>query len=90
MLDPNFWQDKLNSQKIIKEKKLYEDSKIIIKWLKDKHSFFDKDIVIYGESLGTAVAGTLPVAAVGGLVGYLAVKAFGSDKKKKRNDALYH
>ena len=25
MLDPNFWQDKLNSQKIIKEKKLYED-----------------------------------------------------------------
>ena len=38
------------------EKKLYEDSKIIIKWLKDKHSFSDKDIVIYGESLGTAVA----------------------------------
>ena len=25
MLDPNFWQDKLNSKKIIKEKKLYED-----------------------------------------------------------------
>ncbi len=25
MLDPNFWQDKQNSQKIIKEKKLYED-----------------------------------------------------------------
>ena len=25
MLDPNFWQDKSNSQKIIKEKKLYED-----------------------------------------------------------------
>ena len=25
MLDPNFWQDKINSQKIIKEKKLYED-----------------------------------------------------------------
>ena len=25
MLDPNFWQDKLNSQKIIKEKKLCED-----------------------------------------------------------------
>ena len=25
MLDPNFWQDKSNSKKIIKEKKLYED-----------------------------------------------------------------
>ena len=25
MLENNFWQDKLNSQKIIKEKKLYED-----------------------------------------------------------------
>ena len=35
-------------------------------------------------ALGTAVAGTLPVAAVGGLVGYLAVKAFGDDKKKKK------
>ena len=25
MLDANFWQDKLTSKKIIKEKKLYED-----------------------------------------------------------------
>ena len=25
MLDANFWQDKLISKKIIKEKKLYED-----------------------------------------------------------------
>ena len=25
MLDPNFWQDKSNSKKVIKEKKLYED-----------------------------------------------------------------
>ena len=25
MLDANFWQDKSNSQKIIKEKKLFED-----------------------------------------------------------------
>ena len=25
MLDTNFWQDKSNSQKIIKEKKLFED-----------------------------------------------------------------
>ena len=25
MLEENFWQDKLNSQKIIKEKKLYEE-----------------------------------------------------------------
>ena len=25
MLDPNFWQDKSKSKKIIKEKKLYED-----------------------------------------------------------------
>ena len=31
-------------------------------------------------ALGTAVAGTLPVAVVGGVGGYLAVKAF---KKKK-------
>ena len=35
-------------------------------------------------ALGTAIAGTLPIAAVGGLVGYLAVKAFGDDKKKKK------
>ena len=32
MLDPNFWQDKSNSKKIIKEKKLYED---LINSLKD-------------------------------------------------------
>ena len=25
MLDANFWQDKNNSKKVIKEKKLYED-----------------------------------------------------------------
>ena len=25
MLEENFWQDKINSQKIIKEKKLYEE-----------------------------------------------------------------
>ncbi len=25
MLDANFWQDKDNSKKVIKEKKLYED-----------------------------------------------------------------
>ena len=31
-------------------------------------------------ALGTGVAGTLPVAIVGGVVGFLAVKAF---KKKK-------
>ena len=35
-------------------------------------------------ALGTAVAGTLPIAIVGGAVGYLAVKAFGSDDKKKK------
>ena len=35
-------------------------------------------------ALGTAVAGTLPIAAAGGLIGYLAVKAFGSDDKKKK------
>ena len=35
-------------------------------------------------ALGTAVAGTLPIAVVGGAVGYLAVKAFGSDDKKKK------
>jgi peptide chain release factor 2 len=25
MLDANFWQDKINSKKILKEKKLFED-----------------------------------------------------------------
>ena len=25
MLEANFWQDKNNSQKVVKEKKLYED-----------------------------------------------------------------
>ena len=35
-------------------------------------------------ALGTAVAGTLPIAIVGGAVGYLAVKAFGDDDKKKK------
>ncbi len=35
-------------------------------------------------ALGTAVAGTLPIAVAGGLIGYLAVKAFGSDDKKKK------
>ncbi|MDC1538694.1 hypothetical protein N8444_03075 [Pelagibacteraceae bacterium] len=34
-------------------------------------------------ALGTAVAGTLPIAAVGGLVGYLAVKAFSNKKKEQ-------
>ena len=33
-------------------------------------------------ALGTAVTGTLPVAAVGGIIGYLAVKAFKKKKKK--------
>lgn len=32
-------------------------------------------------ALGTGIAGTLPVAIVGGLLGYLAVKAFSSKKK---------
>ena len=34
-------------------------------------------------ALGTAVAGTLPIAVVGGVVGYLAVKAFGGKDKKE-------
>ena len=29
-----------------------------------------------GGALGTAIAGTLPIAAVGGVIGFLAVKAF--------------
>ena len=37
-------------------------------------------------ALGTAVAGTLPVAVVGGVVGFLAVKAFKGKKKKKDQD----
>jgi len=39
MLEPNFWQDKANSKKVIKEKKLYEDLinsfEISVKKLKD-------------------------------------------------------
>jgi hypothetical protein len=35
-------------------------------------------------ALGTAAVGTWPIAAVGGLIGYLAVKAFGDDDKKKK------
>jgi len=34
-------------------------------------------------ALGTGIAGTLPVAAVGGLIGYLGVKAFKNNKNKK-------
>jgi len=33
-------------------------------------------------ALGTGIAGTLPVAIIGGIVGYLAVKAFSKKKKK--------
>ena len=32
MLEANFWQDKENSKKVIKEKKLFED---LIKYLQD-------------------------------------------------------
>jgi hypothetical protein len=35
-------------------------------------------------ALGTGIAGTLPVAIVGGVVGFLMVKAFGDDDKKKK------
>ena len=35
-------------------------------------------------ALGTGIAGTLPVAIVGGTIGYLGVKAF--SKKKSSND----
>lgn len=34
-------------------------------------------------ALGTAVAGTLPVAVVGGLIGYLGVKALKKNKNTK-------
>jgi outer membrane lipoprotein SlyB len=33
-------------------------------------------------ALGTAIAGTLPVAVVGGVIGYLSVKVFKKKKKK--------
>ena len=36
-------------------------------------------------ALGTAVAGTLPIAATGGLIGYLAVKAFQIKKEESSN-----
>ena len=39
-------------------------------------------------ALGTAVAGTLPVAIVGGVVGYLAVKAFGGKDKKEKAEEI--
>ena len=38
------------------EKNLYSDSQIFINWLKNKISIKETDIVLYGESLGTAVA----------------------------------
>ena len=37
------------------EKGLYEDAKSAVRWLKSK-GVFEKDIIIYGESLGTGVA----------------------------------
>ena len=39
-------------------------------------------------ALGTAVAGTLPIAAVGGVVGYLAVKAFSKKKEKTLKEKI--
>ena len=38
------------------EKNLYDDSEIIIDWLKKKLLINENKIIIYGESLGTAVA----------------------------------
>ena len=46
-----------------------------------------KDSSILGSILKGAVdltAGTFPVAIVGGVVGFLMVKAFGDDDKKKK------
>jgi len=34
-------------------------------------------------ALGTAVAGTLPIAIVGGTIGYLGVKAYKNNKNKQ-------
>ena len=39
-------------------------------------------------ALGTAVAGTLPIASVGGVVGYLAVKAFSKKKEKTLKEKI--
>ena len=39
-------------------------------------------------ALGTAVAGTLPIAAVAGVVGYLAVKAFSKKKEKTLKEKI--
>ena len=38
------------------EKGLYEDALSALKWLKNNHSIKDKDIIIYGESLGTSIS----------------------------------
>lgn len=44
-------------------------------------------------ALGTGIAGTIPVAIVGGTIGYLGVKAFtkkkSSNNKKKNKDAEF-
>ena len=38
------------------EKNLYKDSEAVLKWIKNNTEFKFKELVIYGESLGTAVA----------------------------------
>ena len=38
------------------EKNIYNDSKLFINWLIDKNNIKENDIILYGESLGTAVA----------------------------------
>ena len=39
-------------------------------------------------ALGTAVAGTLPIAIVGGAIGYLGVKAYKNNKNKQEIEIL--
>lgn len=39
-------------------------------------------------ALGTAVAGTLPIAIVGGAIGYLGVKAYKNNKKNKEPEEI--
>ena len=47
-MDPNFWQDKLNSKKVIKEKKLFEQIGRVRSVELDK----DKNIFVGVENLG--------------------------------------
>ena len=65
MLENNFWQDKLNSQKIIKEKKLYEELinsyNNSVKSLKDLHELNELALEEKNQSIITEVLKILKI-----------------------------